>query len=116
MPYINCVTSNKLTEDEKEKLKTEMGKLIEIFPGKSEEWLYVGFKDNETLYFRGQKMERGAVVEVKLFGNQERKYKDSFTARLCDLLMKEISVPNDSTYVIFQEVSDGNWGWNGSLF
>ena len=116
MPYINCVTSKKLTEDEKETLKEKMGELIEIFPGKTEEWLYIGFRDNETLYFRGQKMERGAIVEVKLFGSQGRRQKDRFTAEICDLLMDELSVPNDSTYVVFQEVEDGNWGWNGALF
>ncbi|WP_139905301.1 phenylpyruvate tautomerase MIF-related protein [Clostridium thermarum] len=116
MPYINCVTSQRLTRDEKEKLKEKIGELIEIFPGKTEEWLYVGFNDDQTLYFRGLEMDKGAIIEVKLFGVQHSKYKDRFTAKICELLSEELSIPGDSTYVIFQEVSDGNWGWNGGLF
>lgn len=116
MPYINCVTSKKLTEDEKKKLKESFGKLIEVFPGKSEQWLYVGFRDDESLYFRGEKMYRGAIVEVKLLGSASRDCKDEFTAKVCELLNEEISVPGNNTYVTFQEFSDGNWGWNGGLF
>ena len=116
MPYINCVTSQKLTEEEKERIKESLGKLIEVFPGKSEQWLYVGFRDGESLYFRGQKMEKGAIVEVKLLGNASRACKDEFTAKVCDLLNEEISVPGNSTYVTFQEYAAGNWGWNDGLF
>ncbi|MDP4089630.1 MAG: phenylpyruvate tautomerase MIF-related protein [Bacillota bacterium] len=116
MPYINCTTTKKLTDAEKDNLKAQMGKLIEILPGKSEDWLFVGFNDNQTLYFRGQKMEAAAVVEVKLFGASEKKFKDELTSGICKALEKEIAVPGEGIYVIFTEVTDGNWGWNGGLF
>ncbi|MDT8718747.1 tautomerase family protein [Clostridium sp. 19966] len=116
MPYINCVTPLKLEEDKKEKLKTAFGRLIENLPGKTEEWLFVGFNDGQSLYFKGEKQEKAAIVEIKIFGSADKKHKDKLTAEICDLLSEELEVQGSKIYVVFYEVSDGNWGWNGGLF
>lgn len=116
MPYINCVTSVKLEENKKEKLKKAFGKLIENLPGKTEQWLFVGFNDSQSLYFRGEKQDSAAIVEVKIFGDAEKKHKEKLTAEICKLLNEELEIPGSKTYVVFYEVTDGNWGWNGGLF
>jgi phenylpyruvate tautomerase PptA (4-oxalocrotonate tautomerase family) len=116
MPYINCVVSNEMSKNDKEKLKVHLGDLISIFPGKSEEWLFVRFNDGEDLYFKGEYQDRAAIIEVKLFGAQEIKYKDKFTAMVSELFEEELNIPKDRIYVIFYEISDGNWGFNGELF
>lgn len=116
MPYINCVTTQTLTKDKKESLKAQMGKLIETFPGKTEDWLFVRFSDGESLYFRGREMDKAAIVEFKLFGTQERKYKDAMTSEICELLKKETSIEPESVFVVYYEIENGNWGWNGALF
>jgi phenylpyruvate tautomerase PptA (4-oxalocrotonate tautomerase family) len=116
MPYINCVVSEELSRSDKEKMKVYLGDLISVFPGKSEEWLLIRFSDCETLYFKGECEERAAVIEVKLFGAQEIKYKDKFTSKVSSLFEDELHIPKDKIYVIFYEIEDGNWGWNGELF
>ena len=114
MPYINSTLTVKLTEDKKESLKSELGKIITQIPGKSEEWLMVGFTDNYTLYFKGERKQNAAFIEVKIAGTASRDDKNRVTASICTLLQKELDIPQDSVYITFSEVAD--WGWNGELF
>lgn len=114
MPYINSNLTMKLTEEKKNLIKEKLGELISILPGKSEEWLFVGFSDDKTLYFRGEKKEKAAVIEVQICGSVSRKSKEELTTAICKLLMDELSIHGESVYVIFHEIND--WGYNGSLF
>ena len=102
------------TEKQKEDLKRKMGEIIGEIPGKSEEWLMVSFDDDKTIYFRGNKMEKAALVEVKICGTAERVYKNKVTDLICSFYESEFDIPKDSIYVIFSEISD--WGFNGNLF
>jgi phenylpyruvate tautomerase PptA (4-oxalocrotonate tautomerase family) len=115
MPYVNCTVSTELSKNDMEKLKVYIADLINQLPGKSEEWLMVGFTDNKDLYFRGVRTD-AAFIEVKLFGAQEIKHKDIFTAGVSELFEEELNIPKNNIYVVFTEVTDGNWGWNGELF
>ena len=114
MPYINSNLTMKLTEEKKNTIKEKLGEIISILPGKSEDWLFVGFNDDKTLYFRGEKKEKAAVVEVQICGSASRKSKEELTGAICKLLKDELSIDGESIYVIFHEIDD--WGYNGSLF
>ncbi len=114
MPYINSDLTLKLSEDKKDIIKEKLGKLIEILPGKSEEWLFVGFNDEKTLYFRGKKLDRGAVVEVKVLGSAARSAKDKLTKEICKLYKEELGIDPENIYVIFHDINE--WGYNGGLF
>lgn len=114
MPYINSNLTMKLTQEKKDIIKEKLGKLISILPGKGEEWLFVGFSDDKTLYFRGEKKEKAAVVEVQICGRVSRESKEELTGAICKLLKDELSIDGESIYVIFHEIDD--WGYNGSLF
>lgn len=114
MPFINSKVTVKMDDSKKETVKNELGNLISILPGKSESWLMVGFEDNYTLYFKGEKKEKAAFVEVKIFGNAEKACKNNLTSQICSLFEKELGIPKDSIYVTIEEID--TWGWNGSLF
>lgn len=114
MPYINSRLTVKLSEQEEENLKSQMGEIIEAIPGKSEQWLMVSFDDNKTIYFRGKKMEKAAFIEVKIFGSTEKQYKNKVTDLISSLYEKELNIPKDSIYITFSEVTD--WGFNGVMF
>lgn len=116
MPYINSTVTIKLPDEKKEALKTKLGKLMQDVLGKSEEWLFVGFKEEETIYFKGEKKEKAAVIEVKMLGTKPTKDKDIFTKKVCEAFNEEIAISGENIYVIFTEVDKGNWGWNGGLF
>lgn len=114
MPFINSKITLKLSEEKKEIVKSELGKLISEIPGKSEQWLMVGFNDEYCLYFKGEKKEKAAFIEVKIYGTADRKYKEALTQKISSLYEKELSITKDNIYIVFDEVKD--WGWNGGMF
>ena len=114
MPYIHTRVSVPLDTQQEERLKTELGKAIAILPGKSESWLMLGFEDNFRLYFKGSNEQPTAYVEVKIFGSADAASYDKLTARITDILYRELDIPTDRIYVKYEEVE--YWGWNGHNF
>lgn len=114
MPYISSTTSFLLGEDQKDIIKSKLGKLIEEIPGKSEKWLMIGFSENNTMYFNGEKSEKLAFIEVKILGSCDIKYKEILTDKISALFQQELNISKENIYIIFQEIND--WGWNGNMF
>ena len=74
----------------------------------------VGVEDNYKLYFAGEKLEKGAFIEVKLFGKASSEAYEKLTVEICKIYEEELNIPKDKVYVKYEEVS--NWGWNGFNF
>ena len=114
MPYIDSKVTVNLSDNDKELLKNELGKIINNIPGKSENFLMIGFNDNYPLYFRCEKLDFGAFIEVKLFGSVNEDFLKKVTFDICNLYNEKLNIPPKSIYVKFEEVD--TWGWNGSNF
>lgn len=114
MPYIITRTTKKIEPNVLEDIKNRLGKAIEIFPGKTEQWLMVDFEDECKIYFKGNNDEDSAYVEVKIFGTAGKKYFEMMTQAVCDILNETLSIPKERIYVKYEEVSD--WGWNSGNF
>ena len=113
MPFIDSKVTVKITDQQKEEIKSELGKLITTL-NKSEAYLMVGIEDSYDLWLGGQKLEKGAYVEVKVLGNVDAGASDKMTARLCEILEKELGIPGNAVYVSYWGTS--SWGWNGGNF
>ncbi|MBQ9210117.1 MAG: hypothetical protein IJ153_00310 [Clostridia bacterium] len=113
MPMINSKVTVKITDQQKEEIKTELGKLITTL-NKSETYLMVGIEDAYDLWLGGKKLEKGAYVEVSLYGHAPKEAYDQLTGQICDLLSDKLSIPGSAVYVTYHPVSD--WGWNGKNF
>ena len=113
MPFIDSKVTVSLTEEKKETIKQKLGKAVSLLH-KGESYLMVGFQDNYTLYLGGKKLERGAYVEVSLFGRASASDYSRMTGEICNILSEELSIPADHVYVTYHGLSD--WGWNGSNF
>lgn len=114
MPFIGSKVTVKLTKEKKDLLKARLGEIITSIPGKSENYLMVGFEDEYSLYFRGKELQYGAFVEVKIFGKAEEAALEKVTKEICELYEKELNIPKDAIYVKYEEVS--HWGFNGFNF
>ncbi|MEQ8199583.1 MAG: phenylpyruvate tautomerase MIF-related protein [Clostridiaceae bacterium] len=114
MPFINSRVTVKLSDEKEESIKSRLGKAIELIPGKSEEWLMLGFEDNYKLYFKGEALEKGAFIDVKIFGKASKEAYNNLTAEICEIFADELGIPGDKIYVKYEEVD--NWGWNGVNF
>ena len=55
MPFIDSKITVKVSDEKKEVLKAKIGKAVSII-GKPESFLMVGFEDEYTLYFAGNKL------------------------------------------------------------
>ena len=101
-------------ERAEEIIKQKLGKAIEIIPGKSETFLMVGFEDECKLYMGGEKLEKGAFIEIKVFGKVSKEAFDEMTSAVCRIYEEELQIPQNKIYVKYEEVE--NWGWNGRNF
>ena len=113
MPMISTKTTVELSPSKREILAKEYGKAISIL-GKPESYLMLGMEDNADLYFAGEKLEKGAFVSVQLFGSENPDACNKMTAKICEILEKELQIPGDKVYITYAGFK--NWGWNGSNF
>lgn len=67
-----------------------------------------------NLYFGGNKLDKGAYVEVKVLGSVDAGASDKMTAKFCEILEKELGIPGNAVYISYWGTS--NWGWNGGNF
>lgn len=113
MPMIKVETTVSLPEEKRSILKTELGKAISLM-GKPESYLMINLVENQDLYMGGQKLEKGAFVEVKVLGQVNAAQSDSMTAKVCQILQSVLDIPGDAVYVAY--FGTANWGYNGSNF
>ena len=113
MPMIDSKVTVRLSAEQKEELKTELGKLIAIL-NKSEAYLMVSMEDACDLWLGGRKLEKGAYVAVSLYGDAPKEAYDRLTGEICGLLQEKLGIPGNAVYVTYHPVSD--WGWNGKNF
>lgn len=113
MPFIDSKISVPVTDEKKESIKAKLGAAISVM-GKTESYLMVGFDDNYDLFFAGEKMEKAAYVSVSVYGSVSPEQADAMTAKICEILEEELSIPGDKVYVTYRGVTD--WGFNGRNF
>jgi len=113
MPYIATSTNVSISGRRKEAIKERMGRAIEIIPGKTEGWLMLSFRDNVSMFFKGED-DPCAICQVKLFGTADEATYEKLTEELTDILHDELDLDPDRIYVTYEEI--GVWGWNGGNF
>lgn len=113
MPYIATSTNVSISGRKKEAIKERMGRAIEIIPGKTEGWLMLSFRDNVSMFFKGED-DPCAICQVKLFGTADEDTYAELTEALTDILHDELDLDPDRIYVTYEEI--GVWGWNGGNF
>ena len=113
MPFIDSKITVTLTQDKKENIKKKLGQAVSILH-KGETYLMVGFQEGYELYLGGKKLDKGAYVEVSLFGSASSADYDKMTGEICRILSEEAGIPANCVYVTYHGLKD--WGWNGSNF
>ena len=113
MPFIDTKVTVRVSDQQKEEIKTELGRLITTL-NKTETYLMVGIEDSYDLWFGGRKLDKGAYVAVSLLGDAPKELYNRLTGQICDLLSEKLGIPGNAVYVTYHPVSD--WGWNGQNF
>ncbi len=114
MPFIELNTNRKIELTIKDEIKTELGKLIEILPGKSENWLMVNINDEVSLYFKGTN-DDSIMIKFLVYGNEiPSTILNKFTCEVTSYLSEKLNINSSRIYVSYFFTT--NWGWNGSNF
>jgi len=108
MPYIQIRTSNEITKEKIEEIKTSLGEIITIIPGKTEAALMVDIVDRCNLYYQGNQDEPNAYVKVEMFQKILPEYAVQVTGAITNLLEEKAGVPMNRTYVTHEGIPD--WG------
>ena len=114
MPCIQTTANVRISESDRRTLQTRLGKAIEVFPGKTEQWLMLTFADNTPVCMAGDGETPAAFVEVSLLGKSDRAHFERMTAEICAVLHDVLSIDPARIYVKYTEVD--HWGWNGGNF
>ena len=110
MPYIETTTNIPISGRREQAIKERMGEAITLIPGKSEGWLMLSFRDNVSMYYKGED-EPCAICQVKLYGSASEEDYANLTEALTDILHEELDIEADRVYVTYEEIS--TWGCNG---
>ena len=112
MPYVAINTAQKISDSQKDKIKTEIGRLITIIPTKTEAGTLIDFSDSRTFYKGGEKVS-GAFIDVRLFHKSDFEPKKKFTEETLELLSRELGIKKEHMYLSITEFD--NWGIAGTL-
>ena len=113
MPFIDSKISVKVTDEQKEQIKSEIGKAASII-GQPESFVMIGIQHEYTLYFAGNKLEKGAYVSVDVLGQANSPACEKMTAKICEIYESILGIPGSNIYVEYRSTPD--WGWNGRNF
>jgi phenylpyruvate tautomerase PptA (4-oxalocrotonate tautomerase family) len=112
MPYVHMSIAKKLSEEQKESIKTSIGQLIEILPNKSEKVLMIRLDDDLQMYFRGVE-ENCAYINVCLYMTSPDQKKGEFGSAFVASLSQLAGIDQSNIFLSFSEY--GNW-FSGGVF
>lgn len=113
MPYISIRTTKTLGKELQRRIKSELGALITLIPGKAESTLMIDFAVSDGMYFKGEEMEECAFVNIKLFGTTGYVEKAKFTTAVFNLLADTAGIGPMNSYITIDEYD--TWGTQGKL-
>ena len=82
--------------------------------GKPEKYVMVALEPGFRMSFAGSTAP-AAFLQLKSIGLPESRTKEISSA-LCGFLEKELGIPKNRIYIVFEDVERSYWGWNGSTF
>jgi hypothetical protein len=112
MPYISVVIGQKLSAPQKEVLKSELGRLITIIPGKTEPDLLVNIQDGGSLYMGGTSAPC-VYIDLRIYTKTDPEAKKRFTRELCTLITSQFGIEAVRQYLTISEYD--HWGYDGEF-
>ena len=114
MPLLRLETTVSLADDQKKQLLASLSELVAHTIGKPEEYVMVSILPASILM--GVKPGDAAFVDIRSIGGLSGDVNRQLSQKICSLLKKVLSVPQERVYLNFGNVEASHWGWNGSTF
>ena len=114
MPFLSIATNQEVSAEMEALLLREGSKAVAAGTGKPEQYVMVKVRGAEPMSFAGS-TRPAAFLEVKSIGFPDQGVKE-LTKSLCALMTRELGLPGDRVYVVFEDVKAGMWGNDGVTF
>ena len=111
MPFIIARVNVPVKNEQEEKIKSLLGRAIELVQGKSEQYLMICFEDNCRFWLRGDDSLPAAYIEVSIFGNDCHYGYDALTQEITRAFHDVLGIPSENIYLKYDDIHV--WGVNG---
>lgn len=108
MPFISIHTNTKLDDSKKSKIAEELGKDIEVVPGKNVGNLMVEINDQKYMVYSGSKDKETVYMSIRLHKATEMQVKEQLISLCYSILCRNTGIPEDNIYITIEEFD--NWG------
>ena len=114
MPFVCITTAKKLDASTKEKLHSEVIKIMPVLPGKDKDNTLLCIDDGVSMFMRG-KPNNGIFTDVRLLKKSPEDAKKEFSKKIHAVLKDVLKLADgDCFYMNFTEFD--NWSSNGDYF
>lgn len=103
MPFITARVNTKIDKNQEIKIKTLMGQVIALIPGKSEKYLMLGLEDDYKFYLRGDS-QKAALIEASIFGNEDHEGFKEFAQETTKIFNGVLNIPAENIYINFADI------------
>lgn len=113
MPFIQVNVTQKLDTIQKDAIVRGLGEKISVIPGKSEKALMIDVSDSHALYMAGSRLEQGAYLDVKIYGETEVVNQKAFAEAAFGVMHDVLELKPQDMYLTFSQFP--NWGCQGTM-
>ena len=111
MPFIIARVNMSVSREQEQEIKTLLGRAIELVPGKSEQYLMIGFEVDYHFWLRGDDSRPAAYIEASIFGNERHLGYEGLTHEITQAFKNVLGIPPENVYIKYDDISV--WGVNG---
>ena len=113
MPQINITVAKRIDEKKKDEFQLELGRNMEILPGKNIENTAICICDGCAMFKNGKPID-GAFVDIRLFKNSPEESKKAFAEKLFSIFKTILNIESGYIYMNFIELQ--HWASGGNYF
>ena len=113
MPYLDIRSSKPIDGPTRNTLQLEIGKIMDIIPGKNVSNTTICFADNYSMYKETKAFE-AVFVDIRLYKSSPEDSKKEFAKQLTEVLKEISEIPPANIQMNFVELPA--WSVNGDYF
>ena len=104
MPFVIARVNVSVKLEQEQRIKSALGRAIELVPGKSEQYLMIGFEENYRFWLRWSDSQKAAYIEVSIFGNEKHCGYDGLTYDITRAFYGVLDIPPENIYIKYDDI------------
>ncbi len=114
MPLLKLHTSVPVFKEKQDVLLSSLSSIIAEKIGKPTRYVMVAIEEGPVMM--SGKSGNAAFVDVRSIGGLTSEVNNAITKGVCRVLKEYLGIPPDRVYIVFSNITAGNWGWDNRTF